>query len=205
MAPRKQFTFYQSYWDSISKLPPDDQLSVLCAVIQYALYEAEPQSLSPYCHAMFELIRPVLDSGRRRAEAGSRGGSQRAANATHKTYADNTEANNSNDTAKSEAPKILSASDGAKKLLLDVLWDCYPVHRRQNRDQASVAWDKLTAEQQQAAVKNLDNWLNSKQWLKDNGEYIPNICNYLDPGKKYITNPPAYNPLYHLGFCVTDY
>ena len=196
MANRNQFTFYSSFWDSISLLPPDDQLSILCAVIQYALNETEPENLLPHCHGIFSLIRPVLDSGRRRAEAGSRGGSQRAANTKQKSKATNAEPN----TAEQKTIKVSNASDGAKQMLLDALWDAYPVHRRQNRDQAVNAWEQLTSDQQQAAVENLDAWINCKQWQQDNGEYIPNICNYLDPNKKYITNPPVCVPRYHPGY-----
>ena len=50
------------------------------AVCDYAIYETEPQGLSPAASMAFKLIRPTLDSGRRKAESGAKGGSKPKAN-----------------------------------------------------------------------------------------------------------------------------
>lgn len=78
--PRQQFTFYRSYYDAIQELPQEEQASIVLAVCAYAIYEREPQGLSPAASMAFKLIRPTLDSGRKKAESGKKGGSKPKAN-----------------------------------------------------------------------------------------------------------------------------
>jgi hypothetical protein len=76
---RGQFTFYKSYYDAIIELPKRDQTAVLLAICAYALYEEEPQ-LSGAAKAVFLVLRPVIDSSRKKAESGKQGASKREAN-----------------------------------------------------------------------------------------------------------------------------
>ena len=71
---RKQFTFYKSYYDAISELPKKDQAALILAVCAYALYETPPKGLSIAASTAFKLIKPTLDSGRKKAESGALGG-----------------------------------------------------------------------------------------------------------------------------------
>lgn len=73
MKPRKQFTFYRSFYNAISQLPKDAQQGMLLAIIEYALDGILPEGLSSIQMAMFVLIQPTLDSSRRKAEAGMKG------------------------------------------------------------------------------------------------------------------------------------
>lgn len=68
---RKQFTFYKSYYDAISDLPKKDQSALILAVCAYAIYEEPPKGLSIAASTAFKLIKPTLDSGRKKAENGS--------------------------------------------------------------------------------------------------------------------------------------
>ena len=78
--PRQQFTFYRSYYDAIQELPKEEQAAIVLAVCAYAIYEEEPQGLTPAASMAFKLIRPTLDSGRKKAESGKKGGSKPKAN-----------------------------------------------------------------------------------------------------------------------------
>ena len=78
--PRNQFTFYRSYFDAIQELPKAERADIILAVCDYAIYETEPEGLSPAASMAFKLIRPTLDSGRRKAENGAKGGSKPKAN-----------------------------------------------------------------------------------------------------------------------------
>ena len=71
---RKQFTFYKSYYDAISELPKKDQSALILAVCAYALYEEPAKGLSIAASTAFKLIKPTLDSGRKKAESGALGG-----------------------------------------------------------------------------------------------------------------------------------
>lgn len=64
---RDQFTFYRSYYEAIKKLTKKDRESVLMAICAYALDEEETK-LDGVSAAVFTLIRPTLDSGRKKAE-----------------------------------------------------------------------------------------------------------------------------------------
>ena len=69
--PRNQFTFYKSYYDAIQELPKRDQSALILAVCAYAIYEEPPKGLSIAASTAFKLIKPTLDSGRKKAENGS--------------------------------------------------------------------------------------------------------------------------------------
>ena len=96
---RKQFTFYKSYYDAISELPKKDQAALILAVCAYALYEESPKGLSIAASTAFKLIKPTLDSGRKKAESGALGGqasgksSESKPQANGKQTASKTEAN----------------------------------------------------------------------------------------------------------------
>ena len=70
---RNQFTFYASYYDAIQHLKKQDQLAVIMAICAYAIYGTEPK-LTGAAASSFILIKPTLDTSRRRAESGKRGG-----------------------------------------------------------------------------------------------------------------------------------
>jgi hypothetical protein len=70
---RKQFTFYRSYYEAVRELPKKEQTAVVLAICAYALDEEEPK-LTGTAKAIFSLIRPTLDTSRRKAEIGKRGG-----------------------------------------------------------------------------------------------------------------------------------
>lgn len=72
--PRNQFTFYRSYYDAIQALSKRDQSALILAVCAYAIYETPPKGLSNAAFTAFNLIKPTLDSGRKKAESGSLGG-----------------------------------------------------------------------------------------------------------------------------------
>lgn len=75
MDARGQFTFYRSYFEALQSLPKKDREPVLMAICAYALDGTEP-NLSGIAAAIFLLVKPTLDTGRKRAESGKQGGSK---------------------------------------------------------------------------------------------------------------------------------
>lgn len=63
---RDQFTFYRSYYEALKNLPQKDQTKVLMAICAYAL-DDDPPTLSGVPLSVFTLIRPTLDTGRKKA------------------------------------------------------------------------------------------------------------------------------------------
>lgn len=76
---RGQFTFYRSYFDALRTLSKKDRLAAYEAIAAYALDGTEPVLTGPAATA-FILIRPTLDTGRKRAKSGKQGGSKTEAN-----------------------------------------------------------------------------------------------------------------------------
>ena len=70
---RGQFTFYRSYYEAIKQLKKADQAAVLMAICAYALDEEMP-GLTGTPAAIFALIKPTLDTSRRKAASGKAGG-----------------------------------------------------------------------------------------------------------------------------------
>lgn len=81
---RTQFTFYESFYKAISRIKKKadraDAYDIICA---YALFQEEPNldSVSDAVAIAFELLRPVLDKAKEKAENGKVGGSKPKANA----------------------------------------------------------------------------------------------------------------------------
>ena len=80
---RTQFTFYESFFKAISRIKKKqdraDAYDMICA---YALYQKDPDldTASDAVAIAFELLRPVLDKAKERAESGKKGGSKPEAN-----------------------------------------------------------------------------------------------------------------------------
>ena len=79
MEQRGQFTFYRSYYEALKSLPKKEREPVLMAIIAYAL-DGESPELSGVGSAIFSLVKPTLDTGRKKAESGKQGGSKTKAN-----------------------------------------------------------------------------------------------------------------------------
>ena len=75
---RNQFTFYASFASALGRIKKkSDRADAYDAICNYALFEIEPDldKLPDSAAIAFDLIRPTLDSSRRKAESGKRGGS----------------------------------------------------------------------------------------------------------------------------------
>lgn len=74
---RGQFTFYESFAMALRRIRRlNERCHAYDAIVNYALYGTEPEAekLGDTAAVAFELIRPHLDSSRRKAEAGKKGG-----------------------------------------------------------------------------------------------------------------------------------
>lgn len=81
MDERTQFTFYASFFDAVSRIKKKaDRADAYDAICAYALREEEPDfsKMSDAAQIAFLLIKPNLDSSRRKAKSGKDGGSKKA-------------------------------------------------------------------------------------------------------------------------------
>jgi hypothetical protein len=197
---RGQFTFYRSFWDAISGLPKKDKLPILEAVITYALDGEEPKGLSSTQNACFLLVKPNLDSARKKAASGKQGGSKGKATGkqneskpkqTASEKEEEIEKENENETEvegekeKKHAPPI----DGT---LFTRFWEAYP--NKLGREKAWEAWKKLNPDHTMAEilVSALECWKRSERWRNKAGDlqFAPRAEAFLsDEG--YWKHPPG--------------
>lgn len=74
---RDSFLFYRSFYEAIMNLPRDVQGEVYTAIMEYGLNGITTEHLKPIARSIFTLIKPILDSGRKQFENGSKGGRPR--------------------------------------------------------------------------------------------------------------------------------
>ena len=80
---RSQFTFYESFYKAVSRIKKaQDRAAAYDMICAYALYQTEPDlDNAPDSVAIaFDLLRPVLDKAKEKAENGKKGGSKQEAN-----------------------------------------------------------------------------------------------------------------------------
>jgi hypothetical protein len=203
LSDRDGFLFYRSFWDAVNQLPAKDQLPILKAIICFGLDGTEPEKLTSAQNAFFLLARPVLLKGRNKAANGKKGGSKKKANdkqteskkesASGLLLSDERQGSNPyglQKEMKDEGGGIPTRNDGS---LFTTFWYAYPETTRRKREDAWEAWKVLNPNQEQAAkiMVCLEAWKKSKRWLDDNGEFIPNAENFLDPQKGYLYRTPT--------------
>ena len=77
---RGQFTFYSSFADAAKKIKNKAaRADFYDAICEYALHEQEPDMsrIADAAALGFTLVKPVLDTGRRKAKSGQKGGSEK--------------------------------------------------------------------------------------------------------------------------------
>lgn len=192
MDERKQFTFYRSFWEAIKGLPKKDRLPILEAIISYGLDGETPSSLSQSQFAFFLLVKPVLDTGRRKASNGKQGGSKQKANGKQTTSEKELEIEKEIEIEierekEKEKEKEQPASKDGKSFTL--FWADFP--NKADRNDAWEAWKALNpdADTVRNIMAGLDVWKSSGQWLDDGGRYIPSAAKWLT--KRRWECPPA--------------
>lgn len=106
---RGQFTFYRSYYEAVKNMKKTDAAALLMAVCAYAL-DGEEIPLSGAARAAFCLIKPTLDSGRKKAEERERRKSEKRAS-TEESDGEKTE----NDGQWEEQKRAITLTVGDKK------------------------------------------------------------------------------------------
>lgn len=114
---RTQFTFYESFFKAISRIKKkSDQADAYNIICKYALMQEEPDldSVSDSTAIAFELLRPVLDKAKERAESGKRGGSK------SKGSGENSEVTPKENGSKTEANGKLPAREKEKEKEIEI-------------------------------------------------------------------------------------
>ena len=197
MEERKQFTFYLSIFKALRKIKKKpDRADAYDAICAYALFGEDPDldQLPDSVSIAFELIRPVLDSSRRKAKNGKQGGSK-----TKQTGSKPEENASKQDDSSSEGEKekekekekeieiehecvkrgCAESKPQAEGRSFTGFWEDYPA--KINREEAWETWKAISPDAQTVGrIKaGLEAWKRSPQWTEDGGRYIPSAAKWL--------------------------
>ena len=193
---RNQFTFYRSFWEGARRLSQKDRLAVLEAIIEYGLNGRE-RELTGRQEGIFVLIRPVLDTGRKRAKVGKQGGSKPKANAKQTESKKEVEIELEKELEKEldtqtemdrgEAGECVSVED-----FFEDFWDRYPV--KVGREETYALWQalKLGEREYRQIMASISAWEKTPRWQNEAGRYIPHPAKFLSAGYwRNVPQPPA--------------
>ena len=189
---RGQFTFYRSFWEGVKRLSQKDRLAVLEAIIEYGLNGRE-RELTPRQEGIFVLIKPVLDTGRKRAIVGKQGGSKtqakRKQNPSKKEVEIELEKELDTQTEmdRGKAGECVSVED-----FFEDFWDRYPV--KVGREETYALWQalKLGEREYRQIMASISAWEKTPRWQNEGGRYIPHPAKFLSAGYwKNVPQPPA--------------
>ena len=183
---RNQFTFYRSYCEAIEQMKPADQLAVLRAIMYYALDNKEPEKLNAAQRSVFVLIRPVLETGRKRAVSGRIGGSKPKANKKQTPREKEKEG---------EIEKEGDIEDECLKgtPVFENFWKAFPL--QVGKAKAIAIWDSMQPNYE-AVMEGLQRWKDSQEWEREDGRFIPRPWRWLAQ-QLYLDHPtPRSKPIY---------
>lgn len=126
MEQRSQFTFYESFFNALSRIKKEaDRAKAYDAICAYALYGTEPDMdvLPDSAAIAFELVKPNLDSSRRKANNGKKGGEKKQT--ASKDGESNEEASGKQNGSKTEAKSKQTASKKENKKEKEKENECY--------------------------------------------------------------------------------
>lgn len=191
MEGRKQFTFYRSYYQALMQLPKCHRLRLVEAILAYGLDRKEPEGLNGIQSAAFILISPTLEAGWSKSEAGLLGamktnGARKTASAKPRQNSGSASATQRDASGEREKEKEKekeneneTESEGADAPLepgFERFWELYPV--KVGKDAALAAY-RETKPDDDTLCRNLNFWLSSRQWKRENGRFIPRPAKFI--------------------------
>lgn len=176
---REQMTFYRSFWEAAKRIKKkDDRLSILEAIIAYALDEEE-RPMTDVAEGLFILIKPTLDASKRKALSGKTGGSAE----TNRKQTESKPEANAKQTGMEKEKEVeieveIENKCSARDVAFDAFWSAYP--KKVGKGAASVAFKKIKPKDFPLLVPAVERQKQSKQWQRDGGQYIPNPATWLN-------------------------
>lgn len=199
MEGRNQFTFYRSFAEALRRIKkPADRAKAYDAICDYALYSIEPDmdSLPDAAAIAFELIRPNLDTAKRKSDGGKKQqASAQDANKIHGRYTEDTRkmsARSSEDTDNKKKKEKENKKEienkcytpqppkGGRTADFEKFWAVYP--KKVGKQAAKKAFGKVKVPVE-TLLTAVERQKCSDQWSKDNGQFIPNPATWLNQGR----------------------
>ena len=193
---RKQFTFYRSFYEAVSRIRRKSvRADVYDAMCRYALNGEKPdlENLPPEGAVALMLIMPVLESGRKKAAAAYKSNAdtlQSDCNPSAKPLQTHCKKENEKENKKEvekETEKEISLGAVGDIADFDQFWKAYP--KKVGKQDAREAFSKVNV-----PLKTLLDALcqqdQSAQWNRDGGRFIPNPATWLKQKRWEDELPP---------------
>lgn len=199
---RKQFTFFRSFSDCICRIKNKSaRCDAYDTIVRYALDATEPDlgKLPDTAVMAFVMAKPVLDSCRKKAESGKRGGE--AKDEASKPQA-NDKQTESNDEATRKGERGGERERERERMLIPPISPAPEKEAQQKQSKADAEFDrfwaayprkigKAAAEKAFSGVKipadqlidAVEKQKQSDQWTREAGRYIPNAATWLNQGR----------------------
>lgn len=185
MFQRKQFTFYESFYEAVRRLGKRDQRTVLMAITEYGLFGETSEELSNAAMATFVLVRPVLDSGRKKAEGGAkkRKDTGKIAEASGKAPPKEGELEKEVELEKEIEIEIEHEVEHecvkAERAFQEF---CLSYPKKTALQEAREAWLRLNPDEAlvKEILEGLALWKASDQWRESGGRYVPRAAKWLE-------------------------
>lgn len=184
---RTQFTFYDSFFRTISRIKnKTSRCEAYDAICEYALTGKEPDldSMSDIAAIVFEGARPNLDASRRKAENGKKGGENKPDESKEEANSKQTESKNKN------KDKNKNKKKNKDKCLIgefDTFWDAYP--KKVAKQNAAKAFAKVDVSVD-VLLEAITRQKQTEEWTKNNGQFIPHPATWLN-GRRWEDQPPC--------------
>lgn len=166
---RDSFVFYRSFYEAIKDLDKKEQSNLLCAICELALNGNEIE-LNGISSTIFKLIKPQINANLKRYKNGSKGGRPKT---KHKPNVNDNVNENENIYVHLHAQWF------------DAFWDLYP--RKVNKKKSKEKFLKICKDENtfNAIMRGLKKQMNSLQWQKDDGQYVPHPTTWLN-GERWL-------------------
>ena len=180
---RSQFTFYDSFFRSISRIKNKAaRCDAYDAICKYALTGEEPDldGMADIAAIAFEGAKPNLDASRRKAESGKKGGESKAGESKPEANDKQTESKKKN----KDKDKNKNKKKNKDKCLIgdfDLFWAAYP--KKKAKQDAMAAFAKVSVPVQ-VLLDAIAVQQRSEDWMKSNGQFIPYPATWLN-GKRW--------------------
>ena len=205
---RKQFTFYRSFYEAMVLLPKRFQLEYLQGIITFALDDQEPEFTSEQVESLFVLIKPVLETAKRRAKSGVKGAEATAE--IREIVSGKPGGKPGGKVSGKVGGKVGGKQGGEKENEIEIeneieneieieieiesdsiasafgeFWAAYP--KRIGKTEAFLAW-RETVTDPIAVMNSLREWLQCPEWLRENGRFVPKPEKWLR--QRYFEETP---------------
>lgn len=186
---RAYFAFYQSFADTLCKLPDEDRLQCFDAIVRYAFTREEPPE-GGILGIIFPLIKPILDRDWIRYQNGSKGGRK------PKTNRSETEDERKRNPIKDKEKEKTEKEEKKYSPEFEQFWKEYPLHEdkqsafaayQERINAGDSAEDLVRAAQGYAARIHRDHI--EPRYVKLAANFLERLDTADYPAKKETDNP----------------